>query len=87
MTRYEPQPPKGSEALFDCVEAMGYVIDVPFTRESWHGRIIACRGVGASSLPPQQIEAFKREHWTYMETQPETFKIPHLATFIDLKPR
>lgn len=85
MTRYEPQPPKGSEALFQCNEALGYTINVPFTRESWHGRAIACRGVGASSLSAERIEAFKRKHWAYMLTLPETFEIPHLVTLVDLK--
>ncbi len=85
MTRCEPQPPLESGELFCCVDAVGYVIDVPFTRESWHGRIIACRGVGASSLPTEEIEAFKREHWAYMETLPEQFQIPHFVTMIDLQ--
>ncbi|MBC8560036.1 class I SAM-dependent methyltransferase [Fumia xinanensis] len=85
MRRYEPEPPKGSETLFQCAEALGYVSNVPFTRESWHGRTIACRGVGASSLPREEIEAFKKEHWAYMETLPEVFEIPHLVTMVDLQ--
>lgn len=34
---------------------------IPFTRESWRGRIRACRGVGAT-LDDAQIEAFDAEH-------------------------
>jgi SAM-dependent methyltransferase len=42
-------------AMFVFDEAM------PFTRESWRGRIRACRAVGAT-LPAEQVEAFDREH-------------------------
>ena len=33
--------------------------DVPFTRESWRGRMRACRGVGAT-LAPAEVDAFDR---------------------------
>jgi SAM-dependent methyltransferase len=33
--------------------------DVPFTRESWRGRMRACRGVGAT-LPATEVDAFDR---------------------------
>ena len=44
------------------VQAM-FTFDEPivFTRESWQGRMRACRGIGAT-LGPQQIEEFDREH-------------------------
>lgn len=34
---------------------------IAFTRESWRGRMRACRGTGAS-LAPEQLEQFDREH-------------------------
>ncbi|HEY4957452.1 MAG TPA: methyltransferase domain-containing protein [Caldimonas sp.] len=34
--------------------------DVPFTRESWRGRMRACRGVGAT-LPAEQVAGFDAE--------------------------
>ncbi|TAG77114.1 MAG: class I SAM-dependent methyltransferase [Burkholderiales bacterium] len=34
---------------------------IPFSRESWRGRMRACRGTGAT-LPPEKLEAFDREH-------------------------
>jgi hypothetical protein len=40
---------------------------IPFTRESWRGRIRACRGVGAT-LSDDQIEAFDREHDALLRT-------------------
>ena len=34
---------------------------IPFTRESWRGRMRACRGTGAT-LPENQLAQFDREH-------------------------
>jgi SAM-dependent methyltransferase len=58
-----------------------YVEPVTFTRESWRGRMRACRGVGAS-LTPEQIAAFDTEHAELLEriTSP-SFTIPHHVAF------
>jgi SAM-dependent methyltransferase len=42
------------------LETWSYDLSVPYTPESWRGRIRASAGVGAS-LPPDQVEAFDRE--------------------------
>ena len=39
---------------FTVTHQMEIDLDVPFTRESWNGRMKACRGIGAS-LPPEKI--------------------------------
>ena len=65
--------------------AFAFDIPVTFTRETWHGRIVACRGIGASSLPPERIAAFEAEHIAWLATQPETFEILHTANFCILK--
>lgn len=60
---------------------------IPFTRESWRGRIRACRGVGAS-LSSEQVEAFDREHVALLERiAPEYFSVLHSidAHFLELK--
>lgn len=85
--RYISQEPEWTKAWFDCVCCINYALPVTFTRESWHGRIIACRGIGASSLPDAEIEQFKSEHWDYMQTLPEKFDILHYATMLDFKPK
>ncbi len=72
---------------FELETACGFDLPVGFTRESWHGRIIACRGIGASALTPEQIAAFEKDHLSYLETQPEAFDIPHSASFIVLRKR
>lgn len=39
--------------VFNLVSQEEFRVDVPFTRESWHGRMRACRGVGASMSSKQ----------------------------------
>jgi SAM-dependent methyltransferase len=52
-------------------------VPLPFTRESWRGRIRACRGVGAS-LTPDQVQVFDAEHARLLEEiAPPEFSILH----------
>src|SRR4029077_2535379 len=51
---------------FRVVAFFVYQEPLPFTRESWRGRIRACRGV-AASLSPQQVEVFDNEHAALLE--------------------
>ena len=85
LTRYQLNEPEWSKELFNCVHCITYDINVAFTRESWHGRMIACRGVGASSLSQNEIEQFKTEHWEFMQTLRSEFVIPHYVSILDLK--
>lgn len=51
--------------------------DVPFTRETWRGRIRASRGIGAS-LPPSEVAAFDKAHAELLEKiAPPVFTIKH----------
>lgn len=84
MTRYEIGEPDWLMGLFEVSNAVTYDIDVPFTRESWNGRMKACRGIDAS-LPSDRIAEFEKEHLTYLATVPEKFTILHYATILDLK--
>ncbi len=36
--------------MFERVYHEEYIVNVPFTRQTWHGRMKACRGVGASFI-------------------------------------
>ncbi|MCA9261154.1 MAG: class I SAM-dependent methyltransferase, partial [Planctomycetales bacterium] len=50
---------------------------IPFTRESWRGRIRACRGIGAE-LSPHEVAAFDEAHARLLEeTVPEHFTVLH----------
>lgn len=50
---------------------------IPFTRDSWRGRMRACRGVGAS-LPPDAVAALDRDLEALLRSiAPPDFTIPH----------
>jgi len=71
-----------AKPLFEAKHHALYCEDIPFTRESWHGRMLSCRGVEAS-LPSKDVAAFTKEHWTYMQTLPEEFTVKHqVAVFV-----
>lgn len=85
MTRYELNTPCWSKKYFDVANTITYEIDLPFTRETWHGRMKSCRGIGASSLSDDEIEAWEIEHLNYLKTVPNEFTIPHYVSILDLK--
>ena len=77
--------PEIAEKYFDIEAREGYDIMVPFTRESWNGRMKACRGIGAS-LPADVIAAWEREHMEFLQREaPESFEVLHYAAMAVLK--
>ncbi len=85
MTRYSLDTPSWCGDLFEPANLLTFDLPVTFTRESWHGRIKACRGMGASSLEKDKIAAWEKEHVAYLQTVPETFRILHYASVIDVR--
>lgn len=70
---------------FELVSHEEYKLMVPFTRETWHGRMVACRGVGAS-LSYKELESFEKKHKKLLEEiAPEKFEVLHFAALADLK--
>lgn len=70
---------------FDLVFHEEYQLNVPFTRDSWHGRMRACRGVGAS-LAPADLQSWDREHRDLLlEIAPEKFNVKHYAAMAELR--
>lgn len=64
-----------------------YRVEIPFTRETWNGRMKACRGVGAS-LTPEEIEQWEAEHLRLLaETAPEHFTVAHYIASAEFIPR
>ena len=53
---------------FDC--------SLPFTRESWHGRMCACRGTLAS-MDNETFENWSRAHLEMLSGYPNEFEIKH----------
>ena len=86
MPPHALKTPEWSKGLFAVENAITYDMDISFTRESWNGRMKACRGIDAS-LSPSEIAEFEKEHLAYLKTVPEKFTIPHYATILDLKKR
>ncbi|MGN0529431.1 MAG: class I SAM-dependent methyltransferase [Eubacterium sp.] len=84
MKRYTLNTPEWSKELFDVSRAVTKSADIEFTRESWNGRMKACRGIDAS-LSAEKIAEFEKEHIEYLNTVPEKFNIPHYITMLDLK--
>ena len=70
---------------FELVYHEEYPLKVHFTRESWNGRMKACRGIGAS-LTKQEILTWEQEHVTLLnEIAPAEFDILHYAAIAELK--
>ena len=69
---------------FDMEEHEEYDVMVPFTKESWHGRMFACRGVGAS-LSPEELARWDAEHRELLKDAPDNFDVLHYAAIAVLK--
>lgn len=85
MKRYEPKMPYLAKELFTLEDAAAFDLDVPFTRETWHGRMKACRGIGASSLTEREKARWEKEHLEFLSGVPESFTITHYATILKLR--
>lgn len=97
VLKYNPQWSGGGETIhpidipecyfkhFELVFHEEYILPVHFTRESWNGRMKACRGVGAS-LDETQIAAWEAEHKALLEeTAPPEFDVRHYAAIAELR--
>lgn len=84
-TRHELAIPSAYSPYFEAEPQVLFDLPVPFTRESWAGRILACRGIGAS-LSDAEVQAFDREHRKLLEQiAPERFTVLHTAILAFLK--
>ncbi|MGN0696536.1 MAG: class I SAM-dependent methyltransferase [Oscillospiraceae bacterium] len=76
--------PPEYEKYFGLVYREEHYLDVPFTRESWHGRMKACRGVGAS-MSEEQISQWETEHKKLLtDIAPEKFTVKHFAAIVEM---
>ncbi len=79
--------PKEYKKNFECTYHDEYKLKVHFTRESWNGRMKACRGIGAS-LSEKEIAMWEKEHIKQLlNTAPPEFDILHYAAAAVLKVR
>lgn len=62
-----------------------YSLEVPFTRESWNGRLKACRGIGAS-LSEKEISLWEEEHKKLLlQIAPDEFTVLHYGAIAELR--
>lgn len=86
-TRHLIDVPPVYEAYFETESRECFDLRVPFTRESWNGRMLSCRGVGAS-LSEEETARFSREHMALLEQiAPERFEVLHYAAVTILRRR
>ncbi len=72
---------------FDVVKQEEFRVDVPFTREGWHGRMRACRGVGAA-MNEAQLNAWDEEHMQMLNSSAEEkFDVKHYVSYAELQVR
>ena len=70
---------------FEVIRHEECPLKVHFSRESWHGRMKSCRGVGAS-LSKEKLLSWEREHQKLLsKIAPEEFDILHYAALAELK--
>ena len=70
---------------FELVYHEEFLLHVPFTRESWNGRMKACRGIGAS-LSETEIAKWEEEHKKLLvQIAPEKFDILHYGAIAQLE--
>lgn len=72
----------GSKDMFDDLfpgrNTESFYCDIPFTRESWHGRMCACRGTLAS-MDNETFEKWDKIHREYLSKCPKEFTVKHKA--------
>lgn len=79
--------PESVRTYFEPVYHEEFDLMVPFTKETWHGRMKACRGVGAS-LSEEELKQWEREHRKLLdEIAPEQFTVLHYAAICELRVR
>lgn len=77
--------PECYKEKFELVYHEEYKLSIPFTRESWNGRMKSCRGVGAS-LTEKEISDWENEHVKMLEKiASDEFDIIHYAAVAELK--
>ena len=83
-TRHPIYIPDVMYDYFELEDREEYNVKVAFTRESWHGRIFASRGIGAS-LSPEDLASWDKEHRSFLANVPDEFEVLHYAAIAVLK--
>lgn len=77
--------PECYKQKFDITYHEEYPLKVHFSKESWNGRMKACRGVGAS-LSKEELLSWEYEHKKMLdEIAPDEFDVLHYAALAELE--
>lgn len=72
-----PPCPKWAESVFNVRAMFYYDEPIAFTRQTWRGRIRACRGIGAT-LPAEEVARFDAAHDDLLrEIAADSFTVLH----------
>ena len=82
-TRKPMYVPDEYNEFFDITYREEFDVRIPFTRESWHGRMRACRGV-AAAMSEETLALWDKEHRKMLEGYPESFEILHYIAMAEL---
>lgn len=86
-TIHQIEIPNCYKENFELTYHEEFNLKVPFTRDSWNGRMRACRGIGAS-LTKQEISMWEQEHKKLlMEIAPNEFDVLHYGAISELRKR
>nr|WP_316613775.1 methyltransferase domain-containing protein [uncultured Ruminococcus sp.] len=68
--------PHWAKNRFTAEKIITYDEALVFTKEAWLGRVLTCRGVGAS-LPPEKVTEFEAEYRRILEKYDEPLHLRH----------
>ncbi len=66
--------------LFPGRRTESFCADIPFTRGSWHGRMLACRGTLAS-MDRNNLKKWEDEHLKFLGRCPDYFTVRHKVCY------
>ena len=68
--------PEWAKDRFTCESVISYDEALSFTKEMWLGRVLTCRGVGAS-LSPEKVSGFEAEYRGLLDKYDEPLRLKH----------
>lgn len=74
--KYRYSYPSWADGRFDIDTIHSYNVELSFDKDAWLGRVLTCRGVGAS-LPPDDAARFEHEYCSVLDKYTDTLLLKH----------
>ena len=74
--KFEYSFPNWAKGRFTLESVESYDTALTFTKEAWLGRVLSCRGVGAS-LSPDEVARFEQEYRSLLEKYDDPLHLKH----------